>query len=45
MNSTATKDDTIVQEIAIKCSAERIFDTLTSPEELVKWWRVKASFS
>jgi uncharacterized protein YndB with AHSA1/START domain len=44
MNSTATRDDTIVQEIAIKGSAERIFDALTSPEELVKWWGIAGKF-
>jgi uncharacterized protein YndB with AHSA1/START domain len=44
MNSTATRDDAIVQEIAIKGSAERIFDALTNPEELVKWWGVAGKF-
>jgi uncharacterized protein YndB with AHSA1/START domain len=44
MNSTATKDEAIVQEIAIRGSAERVFDALTSPEELVKWWGVTGKF-
>ncbi len=44
MNSTATRDDAIVQEIAIKGSAERIFDALTNPAELVKWWGVPGWF-
>ena len=49
MNSTATgsaatRDDTIVQEIAIKGSAEQIFDALTKPEELVQWWGVAGKF-
>lgn len=37
MNST-TANDTIVQEITIKGTAERIFAALTSPEERLKWW-------
>ena len=40
MNSTATSEDTIVQEIAIKGSAERIFDAFTNPEEMAQWWGV-----
>jgi uncharacterized protein YndB with AHSA1/START domain len=49
MNSTATgsadtREDAIVQEIAIRGSAERIFDALTKPEELVKWWGVAGKF-
>jgi uncharacterized protein YndB with AHSA1/START domain len=36
--------DTIVQEIAIKGRAERIFDALTSPEERVKWWGAEGRF-
>jgi uncharacterized protein YndB with AHSA1/START domain len=30
--------DTIVQEITIKGTAERIFAALTDPEERLKWW-------
>ena len=30
--------DTIVQEVTIKAPAERIFDALTKPAELLKWW-------
>jgi uncharacterized protein YndB with AHSA1/START domain len=44
MNSTATRDDTIVQDIAIQGSAEQIFDALTNPEVLVKWWGVAGKF-
>lgn len=36
MNPT-TENDTIVQEITIKAPAERIFEALTNPGELVKW--------
>ena len=34
----ATTIDTIVQEITIKGSAERIFAALTDPQERMKWW-------
>lgn len=33
-----TANDSIVQEIAIKSTAERIFAALTNPEERLKWW-------
>jgi uncharacterized protein YndB with AHSA1/START domain len=38
--NTSTVSDTIVQEITIKGSAERIFAALTDPQERVKWWGV-----
>jgi uncharacterized protein YndB with AHSA1/START domain len=31
-------NDTIVQEITIKGTAERIFEALTNPDERMKWW-------
>jgi hypothetical protein len=37
MNPTSASDS-IVQEIAIKGSAERIFEALTNPGQRVKWW-------
>jgi len=37
-------DDTIVQEVAIKASANKIFDALTKPEELLKWWKSEGKF-
>lgn len=37
MNS-ATVTDTIVQEITIKGSAERVFEALTNPEQRMQWW-------
>lgn len=43
MNTTAASD-TIVQEIAIKGSAERIFDALTDPDQRVKWWGTEGRF-
>jgi uncharacterized protein YndB with AHSA1/START domain len=33
-----TASDTIVQEIAINGTAERIFKALTDPEERLRWW-------
>lgn len=33
-----TASNTIVQEIAIKGTAERIFAALTNPDERLKWW-------
>jgi uncharacterized protein YndB with AHSA1/START domain len=36
--------DAIVQEIAIKASADRIFEALTNPDERVKWWVVEGRF-
>jgi uncharacterized protein YndB with AHSA1/START domain len=36
--SSVTANDTIVQEITIRGSAERIFAALTNPEERLKWW-------
>jgi uncharacterized protein YndB with AHSA1/START domain len=36
--------DTIVQEIAIKGSAERIFEALTDPGQRVRWWGAKGRF-
>jgi uncharacterized protein YndB with AHSA1/START domain len=36
--------NTIVQEITINGSAERIFQALTDPEQLVKWWGAEGRF-
>jgi len=36
--------DTIVQEISIKSSAERIFEALTNPGHRVKWWGAEGRF-
>lgn len=44
MNPMEISDDTIVQEITIKSSAERIFEALTNSGELVKWWGVGGKF-
>lgn len=37
-------NDTIVQEIAIKAPAERIFEALTNPAQRTKWWGVEGRF-
>jgi uncharacterized protein YndB with AHSA1/START domain len=36
--------DTIVQEIAIKAPAERIFVALISPQQRTKWWGTEGQF-
>jgi uncharacterized protein YndB with AHSA1/START domain len=36
--------DTIVQEVSIKASAERVFEALTNPEQRVKWWGAEGRF-
>ena len=43
MNSPGTID-AIVEEIAIKAPAERIFDALTDPAARVRWWGLKGRF-
>jgi uncharacterized protein YndB with AHSA1/START domain len=43
MNPTSASD-TIVQEIAINGSAERIFAALTDPDQRVKWWGAEGRF-
>jgi len=43
MSATVTSD-TIVQEITIEASAERIFEALTVPDQRVRWWGSKGRF-
>ena len=43
MNPTSVSD-TIVQEITIKGSADRIFEALTNPDQRVKWWGAEGRF-
>jgi uncharacterized protein YndB with AHSA1/START domain len=43
MNPTVASD-TIVQEITIKGTAERVFAALTNPEERMKWWGREGRF-
>ena len=44
MNTANVCDDAIVQEVTIKAPAEKIFNALTNPEELLKWWRAEGKF-
>lgn len=44
MKPAQQANDTIVQEIVIQRSADKIFAALTSPEALVKWWGVVGKF-
>ena len=44
MKALNVVDDAIVQELTILGSAERIFDALTNPEELLKWWNAEGKF-
>ncbi len=43
MNPTSVTG-TIVQEITIDGSAERIFEALTNPHERMKWWGAEGRF-
>jgi uncharacterized protein YndB with AHSA1/START domain len=44
VSSKEGRADTIVQEIAIRRPAEKIFEAMTNADELVKWWRVEGKF-
>jgi uncharacterized protein YndB with AHSA1/START domain len=43
MNATSVSD-TIVHEITIEGSAERVFDALTDTDERMKWWGAEGRF-
>jgi len=43
MNPTTT-NETIIEEITIKGSAERIFKAIANPEERLKWWGSKGMY-
>src|SRR5215472_11222924 len=43
MNLTDARD-TIIKEITIKGSAERIFEALTNPDQRMKWWGAEGRF-
>jgi uncharacterized protein YndB with AHSA1/START domain len=45
VSSKGDATDKIVQEIAIKRPAGKIFEAITNPDELVKWWRVEGKFT
>jgi uncharacterized protein YndB with AHSA1/START domain len=42
--SPTNATDTIVKEIVIRASAERIFEALINPGQRVKWWGVAGRF-
>src|SRR5271168_1978508 len=44
MNSATPSEDAIIQEITIKAPAARIFEALTNPDELLKWWAAEGKF-
>ena|SRR5271165_4177505 len=44
MSPITVSDHTIVQEVTIKAPAGRIFNALTRPEELLKWWTAEGKF-
>jgi uncharacterized protein YndB with AHSA1/START domain len=44
MNIVNVCDDAIVQEVTIKAPAEKIFNALTNPDELLKWWGAEGKF-
>jgi uncharacterized protein YndB with AHSA1/START domain len=44
MSPITIGNDTIVQEVTIKAPAARIFDALTRPSELLKWWKSAGKF-
>jgi uncharacterized protein YndB with AHSA1/START domain len=44
MSSIESRDDTIVEEITIRASAERIFAALTDPQQRVRWWGAEGRF-
>jgi uncharacterized protein YndB with AHSA1/START domain len=47
VNSSADggdRADRVGTHIAIKASAERVFEALTDPRQRLKWWRVAGKF-
>lgn len=42
--SPSTTSDTIVQEVSIRASAERVVEALANPGERVKWWGAEGRF-
>src|ERR1700693_3623408 len=40
----ADASDTIIKEITINASAERIFDALTDPDQRLKWWGAEGQY-
>jgi uncharacterized protein YndB with AHSA1/START domain len=42
--SEAAANDTIIEEIAIRAPAERIFEALTNPDQRLKWWGAEGMY-
>ncbi len=42
--TTIGADETVIQEIAIKAPARRIFEALTNPEQRREWWSIEGRF-
>ena len=42
--NAARRVDSIVQEVTIRGSAERIFEALTTPAQVLQWWRGEDKF-
>ena len=42
--NAAKRVDNIVQEVTIRGSAERIFEALTTPDQVLQWWRGEDKF-
>jgi len=44
MSTADGRDSTIVEEITIMASAERIFEALTDPQQRIKWWGIEGQY-
>lgn len=44
MSPITVSDHTIVQEVTMRAPAQRIFNALTRPAELLKWWNAEGKF-
>lgn len=42
--TTSDTGDTIIQEITIQAPAARVFEALTTPAQLIQWWRRPGRF-
>ena len=42
--NTAIDSDTIVKEVTIRATAERIFEALTNPQQRLKWWGAEGAY-
>jgi uncharacterized protein YndB with AHSA1/START domain len=42
--NTASATDTVIEQVTIKASAERVFEALANPEQRLQWWSVPGKF-